>query len=47
LNNYNLKDFFGPKILFSKIGDKIGRFFGYKTSCLLPDEIYFDSDWVF
>jgi len=45
--DHKLRDFFEPKILFSRIGDKIGRFFGYKIPWLLPDEIYFDSDWIY
>ncbi len=45
--NNNLKDFFGPKFLFLRMGNKISRFFGYRFPKLLPKEIYFDSDLLY
>ncbi len=45
--NNSLKDFFGPKFLFLRMGNKISRFFGYRFPKLLPKEIYFDSDLLY
>lgn len=49
LGNYEeeVRDFFEPKIFYSKIVVFAGRFLGNKVSFLTPKEIWFDGDWVF
>ena len=42
-----LKDFFEPRIFFSKIVSKTGVWIGNNLPWLLPKEFYFDSDWIF
>jgi len=44
---YEAKRFFEPKIFFSKVAERIGRYFGDKFPFLMPKETHFDSDWVF
>ncbi|MFH1473780.1 MAG: FAD-dependent monooxygenase [Candidatus Aenigmatarchaeota archaeon] len=45
--NEKLKDYFEPKIFFSKLIEKTGRFVGNNTPRLAPKELYFDGDWIF
>jgi flavin-dependent dehydrogenase len=45
--NNNVKKFFEPKFIFSRIGNRIVRFLGYKLPYFLPKEIYFDSDLLY
>jgi flavin-dependent dehydrogenase len=45
--NYKLKEFFEPKMLFSKLSDRIGRFIGNNIPLFLPKEITIDSDWIY
>jgi len=40
----DVKNFFEPKILISRMGNRLARFLGYKFPKILPKEIYFDSD---
>jgi flavin-dependent dehydrogenase len=42
-----VKDYFEPKIFYSKVALLTGRFLGNKMSFLAPSEIWFDGDWVF
>ncbi len=42
--NNDVMKFFGPKLLFSRFGNEIARFLGYRFPRILPKEIYFDSD---
>jgi len=42
-----LKEFFEPRIFFSKIISKTGVWFGNNLPFLIPKEFYFDSDWIF
>jgi flavin-dependent dehydrogenase len=46
-NRYNedIKKYFEPKFLFSRIGNKVARFLGYNI--FVPKEIYFDSDLIY
>lgn len=41
------KEYFEPKIFYSKLALFTGKFLGNKLSFLTPDEIWFDGDWVF
>jgi len=43
----DLRNYFEPKIFFSKLIEKTGRFMANKFPSLVPKEIYFDGDWVF
>jgi len=42
-----LKIFFEPKILFSKLAEKIGRTFANYIPSFVPKRLYFDSDWIY
>jgi len=42
-----VKEYFEPKLFYSKIALFAGRFLGNKMSFITPDEIWFDGDWVF
>jgi intein/homing endonuclease len=42
-----VRDYFEPKIFYSKIALFSGKFLGNKLSFLTPKEIWFDGDWVF
>jgi flavin-dependent dehydrogenase len=42
-----VKEYFEPKIFYSKIALFAGKFFGNKLSFLTLKEIWFDGDWVF
>ena len=42
-----VKDYFEPKIFYSKIALFSGKFLGDKLSFLSPKEMWFDGDWVF
>jgi len=43
----DVKNFFEPKIFYSKIALFAGKFLGDKLSFLTPKELWFDGDWVF
>jgi digeranylgeranylglycerophospholipid reductase len=45
--NDKLDDYFEPKIFFSKLIEKVGRFVGNNIPRLAPSELYFDGDWIF
>lgn len=45
--NEKLKDYFEPKMFFSKIIESLGRFIGNNIPSLALEEIYFDGDWIF
>jgi len=45
--NEELKDYFDPKMFFSKIIELLGRFLANNIPGLVPEEIYFDGDWIF
>ncbi len=45
--NQELKHYFEPKIFFSKLIEKTGRFVGNNIPRLAPRELYFDGDWIF
>jgi len=40
-----LKKFFEPKFIFSRLGNKIVRYLSNKSPRFLPKEVSFDSDW--
>ena len=42
-----LKEFFEPRIFFSRNISKLGKFIGKNMPWLVPKEVYFDSDWIF
>lgn len=42
-----VKDYFEPKIFYSKIALFAGKFLANNLSFLAPSEIWFDGDWVF
>ena len=42
-----VRDYFEPKLFYSKIALFTGKLLGNKLSFLTPDEIWFDGDWVF
>ena len=42
-----VKEYFEPKIFYSKTAVFASKFLGSKLSFLAPDEIWFDGDWVF
>jgi len=42
-----VRDYFEPKILYSKIAVFAAKFLGGKIPFLTPKEIWFDGDWVF
>lgn len=42
-----LKEFFEPRIFFSRIISNTGKFFGKNLPFLTPKKVYFDSDWIF
>jgi len=42
-----VKEYFDPKIFYSKIALFAGKFIGNRLPFLSPDEIWFDGDWVF
>jgi flavin-dependent dehydrogenase len=42
-----VKNYFEPKIFYSKIALFTGKFLGDNLSYLAPKEIWFDGDWVF
>jgi flavin-dependent dehydrogenase len=43
----DIKKFFGPKFLFFRIENKVARLLSYNFQCLLPKEMYFDSDMLY
>jgi flavin-dependent dehydrogenase len=43
----DVKDYFEPKIFYSKVALFTGKFLGKNLSFLTPKEIWFDGDWVF
>ncbi|MFH1228896.1 MAG: hypothetical protein V1678_00540 [Candidatus Aenigmatarchaeota archaeon] len=43
----DVRDYFEPKIFYSKIAMKGGKFLGRKLHFITPKEIWFDGDWVF
>jgi flavin-dependent dehydrogenase len=43
----DVKQFFEPKIFYSKIALSVGKFLGNKLPSLLPKEMWFDSDLLF
>ena len=45
--NEKLEDYFEPKIFFSKLIERTGRFLGNNIPRLAPNELYFDGDWIF
>lgn len=45
--NEKLKNYFEPKIFFSNIIEKTGKFVGNNIPSLAPEELYFDGDWIF
>ncbi len=45
--NDKLRDFFEPRIFFSRLISKMGVSFGNNLPFLVPREILFDSDWIF
>lgn len=42
-----IRDYFEPKIFYSKIALFAGKLLGNKLSFLSPKEVWFDGDWVF
>ncbi|MEM5872532.1 MAG: FAD-dependent monooxygenase [Candidatus Aenigmatarchaeota archaeon] len=42
-----VRDYFEPKIFYSKIALFAGKFIGNKLPFLAPKEVWFDGDWVF
>jgi len=42
-----VREYFEPKLFYSKIALLAGKFLGNKMSFITPDEIWFDGDWVF
>jgi digeranylgeranylglycerophospholipid reductase len=45
--DHDLKKYFEPKIFFSKLIEKTGRYFGNNYPNIVPKELDFDGDWMF
>jgi digeranylgeranylglycerophospholipid reductase len=44
---YDIGRYFGPKIFFSNLAQRIGKYVGNEIPRLTPSSVSFDGDWVF